>query len=273
MSAVTLSVGAGAVALRCPDAGLAERLGRRYAAFPADGPPRLSLTLDLVAPGRLPAPPALSGVRAALAGPGSAAELDLAAGAGWLRAAPAQALAAVEELLRVAAAVLAFEAGGLLLHAAGLARAGRAFLFLGPSGAGKTTVARLAAGRRVLNDDLVAVLPAAGGWDVCATPFSNPTQVPPAGPGRAALAALLHLVQDTRVERRPLGPAAATAALVARAPLVALDPERGPALLRRARAIAAAAPCDELHFLPDQSFWAAVDPIEIADTPRDRTDH
>src|SRR5437867_6048070 len=45
----------------------------------------------------------------------------------------------VENFLRVALAWKAMERGGLLLHASGLVRDGRAYLFFGPSGSGKTT--------------------------------------------------------------------------------------------------------------------------------------
>src|SRR5262249_29799700 len=59
--------------------------------------------------------------------------------------------------LRVANALLLAEIDGLLLHASSVLRRGRAFLFPGPSGAGKTTIARLAAGGGVLSDEVSAV--------------------------------------------------------------------------------------------------------------------
>ena len=92
----------------------------------------------------------------------------------------------VDYYLRVVLAIIVFQAGGLMLHAAGIVRHSGAYLFLGHSGSGKTTVSRLSSGDLVLNDDLVVLLPLERAWQVHATPFSNPTQVQPA-PGRADL--------------------------------------------------------------------------------------
>ena len=90
-----------------------------------------------------------------LAGLGLMARLDWApalAGALWTPEAAGERFAAIfENLLRVLTAYRLVELGGAVLHSAGLVDLGdpgdpgdhrRAFLFLGPSGAGKTTVAR-----------------------------------------------------------------------------------------------------------------------------------
>jgi hypothetical protein len=260
MPSLRLAVGPLRFEVACEDPGLAAALGRRYGPFRAGGPPDLSVAVALGAPEPAPERVAAAGPLAALAGPAMAARVDLAAGRASLLARPAAAEEAVEQLLRVACALLACDRGGLLVHAAALASAGRAFLFLGPSGAGKTTVARNAAGRAVLNDDLALLWPAAGGWDVFATPFSNPTQVPPAGPASARLAALLHLVQAPELARTPLAPARAVAALAARAPIVGTDPARGIALLHRARTICAIVPSATLQLRPDPDFWQLIDP-------------
>src|SRR5260370_33734199 len=50
----------------------------------------------------------------------------------------------LDAALRILHTLLLAEKGGFLLHAASGIRDGRAFLFFGPSGAGKTTVARAA---------------------------------------------------------------------------------------------------------------------------------
>lgn len=54
--------------------------------------------------------------------------------------------------------------GGLVLHAAGVVLGGRAVLFIGPSGAGKTTAANQSDGASWLARDRAAILPGAGGW-------------------------------------------------------------------------------------------------------------
>lgn len=49
--------------------------------------------------------------------------------------------------------------GGLALHAASVVHDGEAWVFFGPSGVGKTTLARCVPLRRVLNDELTVIAP------------------------------------------------------------------------------------------------------------------
>ena len=178
---------------------------------------------------------------------------------------------AADYFVRTALALLAFEAGGLLFHAAGLAYHDRGYAFFGHSGSGKTTVARVSSHATVLNDDLVVLWPGASHpaamrtreadrWQLIATPFSNPTQVQPAGHQRVPLTALYRLIQDRRVFLEALDPAVATAEIVASSPIVCADPDRAAALLDRAAQLTRAVPVQRLHFLPDASFWDVIDP-------------
>ena len=82
--------------------------------------------------------------------------------------------AAFVSLMRVLWSALLPQTGGALFHACGLHDGGRVLLAAGPTGAGKTTLARKAAPGDVLSDEVVAVHPARtgdGGWRVSATPF------------------------------------------------------------------------------------------------------
>ena len=70
------------------------------------------------------------------------AEWDPDTRLGWIR----QKLSpyAADSVLRIVHTLLLSRERGFLLHASSVVRNGRAFLFTGPSGAGKTTIARLA---------------------------------------------------------------------------------------------------------------------------------
>jgi hypothetical protein len=164
----------------------------------------------------------------------------------------------IDYFVRAALALLAFEAGGLLFHAAGLTRHGSGYAFFGYSGSGKTTVARVSTEAIILNDDLVVLLPKSDQWCIYATPFSNSSQTMPAGPQSVPLSALYRLEQDRRVFVEPIDPAAALAEVVASSPIVSADPDRAADLLARAEQIVTAVPVQRLHFLPDSSFWAIV---------------
>ena len=64
--------------------------------------------------------------------------------------------------------------GGFLLHSAGAIRNGRAFLFSGVSGAGKTTISRLAPPDvTLLTDEVSYIRLGPDGYRACGTPFAG----------------------------------------------------------------------------------------------------
>ena len=148
-----------------------------------------------------------------------------------------------------------------MLHAAAVKHDGRAYIFFGHSGSGKTTIARLSPDDVVLNDDLILLMPdtSAGEnkWRVFGTPFWNPTQVKPT-PQNAPLASMFRLVQDKNVFLEEINPGEAVAELLSNTPVIPADPLRSPPLLTRLHKIIKAATVSKLHFLPDDSFWRVV---------------
>lgn len=165
----------------------------------------------------------------------------------------------VDYYLRAIYALLAFRVGGLLFHAAGIVRSGRAYLFYGHSGSGKTTVSRLSPDSLVLNDDLVILLPPPAGWRVHATPFWNPTQVRPTRQS-APLAGMYRLVQSREVFLRKMSASQSLAELVSNVPIIPEDRSRNVELLALGLQLLEAVPAYQLHFLPNNSFWNVIDP-------------
>lgn len=74
-------------------------------------------------------------------------------------------------LFRALSSLLLVREAGFLLHAAAVVQGRSAWVFCGPSESGKTTIARLAGDRPVLNDETVAIVRRARGYAACATPF------------------------------------------------------------------------------------------------------
>ncbi len=163
----------------------------------------------------------------------------------------------LDYFIRLIVAMLAYEHRGFLFHAAGVVKHSRAYIFLGHSGAGKTTVSRLSGEQNVLNDDLVVFLPHPEGWWVYATPFWNLTQVRPK-PASAPLYAMYHLVQDRRVFLEDISPSLGLAEFLASVPVISMDPFRSQTLMSRAQALLKTYPVRNLHFLPDDSFWEVI---------------
>jgi hypothetical protein len=163
-----------------------------------------------------------------------------------------------ENFLRVLAAYRLLAEGGAVIHSAGVTGGEAAFLLLGPSGAGKTTVSRLclARGAAVLSDDLNAVRLGDGGVRLQKLPFTGDLGDRGSGPASVPLRALLRLAKGPEERLRPLSPAAALAGLVAAAPFVNRDPWRREALLGVLERLARAVPAYELTFSLAGDPWA-----------------
>jgi len=116
--------------------------------------------------------------------------------------------------------------GALLVHACGIAWKGKGYLFVGSSGSGKSTTARLwkAAGSTVLNDDRVVLEASRDGIFIHPTPWFG--DFPEVGEGKVPLSALYLLRKGTEVSFELLRPAGAVALLFAKSFPPLWDPER-----------------------------------------------
>jgi hypothetical protein len=161
----------------------------------------------------------------------------------------------VDYFLRVVLAVLLLKQRALLFHGAGVVDDGQAWVFFGPSGAGKTTAARASAPRQILHDDLLVLQPNQAGWQVHATPFLSSGGLRPDMPAHAPLRGLCHLVQDEQVRFQTLSSASALARLLACVPVVTQSPHLLDQVLELGHELAGGVPCCDLYFRPDPSFW------------------
>ncbi|MBV8203288.1 MAG: hypothetical protein JOZ15_21960 [Acidobacteria bacterium] len=175
-----------------------------------------------------------------------------------------------ENFLRVLVAYRLLDLGGAVLHCAGVVKQGAAYLFLGRSGAGKTTVARLslAQGAEVLSDDLNAlIVPVPGGAapaGTCAVlklPFTGDLGERRALRPPLPLGGLLRLEQGAVDALTPLSRAATLACLLACAPFVNVDPHRRERLEQVLLALAAAAAprAYSLRFSLAGGFWSIIE--------------
>jgi hypothetical protein len=89
--------------------------------------------------------------------------------------------------------------GGVLVHAAALERHGKGFVFFGPSGIGKSTLAQRSPWQ-VVSDELAAVLPGRGDrpFRVSGAAFAGPPPVDRTSAHEPALACLIELAQGPR---------------------------------------------------------------------------
>ena len=157
--------------------------------------------------------------------------------------------------------------GGLLLHACGVERGGRARLYTGRSGAGKTTVARLELSRgecEVLSDDRIVLWERdGGGFDVCGTPWHG--DAPLTSRRRARLASIHAIHQADGLSAAPLSGASAAAAVLGNAFLPAHDPVAAERTLTLVDRLVREVPIGDLHFpkAPDVVPYAWGQPAAV----------
>jgi hypothetical protein len=148
---------------------------------------------------------------------------------------------------------------GLLLHAAGIVLGGVGHVFAGASGAGKTTVARLAAARgEVLTDENVIIRLGPGGPELFSTPFwghSTPPEMIRRTNCRVPLAAVYVLEHAPDFRLDPLGPAEAVMALLTTEKVATERADSAAAWLAVAERLIARAPVYRLGFRPTPQLW------------------
>jgi hypothetical protein len=130
---------------------------------------------------------------------------------------------------------------------------GGGHLFLGQSGAGKTTMAKLYGSRdgvKILSDDRVILRDLGGKLWMYATPWHGEAAM--ACPGRAPLTRIYCLRHGPRNELVPQGPAQAVGQLVACSFPLFYSPEALGFTLRFFEEIVRTIPCFALTFLPDE---------------------
>jgi len=164
----------------------------------------------------------------------------------------------VDTLLRIVHSLLLAPAGGLLLHASGGIRRGRGLLFSGVSGAGKTTIARLApADVRLLTDEISYVRRAADGFRVFGTPFSGELGIQ--GESVSAPLAAIHLIEHGPANRFDLLPEAeAVRRLMRNTLFFACDTQLVSSVFATVCDLARQVPVYRLEFLPDSRVWEMI---------------
>lgn len=148
----------------------------------------------------------------------------------------------------------------LWLHAAGLVSNGNGYVFFGPSGAGKTTLATLARERaEILSDENVIVRCTAGGPQLISTPFwghSTPGDLIRRTRRTVPLRALFALRHTSSLQVRPLSAAEAVLALLATEKVATERVDSAAAWLGAAEQLVQQAPVYELGFLPTPEVWS-----------------
>jgi hypothetical protein len=164
----------------------------------------------------------------------------------------------IDAVLRIVHTLVLAKQGGFLLHSASAVRNGKAFLFAGVSGAGKTTISRLApAGVTLLTDEISYVRKQGNGYVAFGTPFTG--ELAKLGENTSApVAALYLLAQGPENCIEPVTAADAGRQLLANVLFFAEDQEMVHWAFQAACDFVARVPVYRLTFVPDARVWEMI---------------
>jgi len=164
----------------------------------------------------------------------------------------------LDSVLRILHTLLLARKGGFLLHASSAIRNGRAFLFSGVSGAGKTTMARLApADAAMLTDEISYVTRRDGRYFAVGTPFFG--ELARVGENMSApIEAVYLLAKGPENKIEPIVGADAVRGLLGNILFFARDPEFVRMVFDAAFDFVSQVPVRRLTFVPDSSVWELI---------------
>ncbi len=184
------------------------------------------------------------------------AEWDPSARRGWIR--QSSNPYSIDAVLRIVHTLVLAKQGGFLLHSASAIRNRKAFLFAGVSGAGKTTISRLAPpDATLLTDEISYVRKQGSGYIAYGTPFTG--ELAKIGENTSApVAALYLLAQGPENRIDPVAIADAGRELLANTLFFAEDPEFVRCAFQSACDFVDRVPVYRLTFVPDARVWELI---------------
>jgi hypothetical protein len=261
-ASLTICIGQVAICLRAQDPAFLEMLAARYFSFVRnDVSPQIEFDVHLLPPGRIGGDEEVAvrlerGIWQLRRGD-FRGEFDPGSRRGRLTLSPNPY--SVDAMLRIVHSIVLAHEGSFLLHAAGGIRNGRGYLFSGVSGAGKTTLARLAPPEvTLLTDEISYVRREGAGYRVYGTPFSG--ELAMKGVDVSAPLAAVHLIahgSENRLARVP--PAEAAGRLLRNTLFFARDPELVAAVFAGVCELAGRVPVYRLEFVPDARVWGLME--------------
>ncbi|MGC2185168.1 MAG: hypothetical protein WA637_17960, partial [Terriglobales bacterium] len=161
----------------------------------------------------------------------------------------------VDSVLRIVHTLILAREGGFLLHSAGAIRNGRAFLFSGVSGAGKTTISRLAPPDvTLLTDEVSYIRRVDSGYRACGTPFAG--ELARVGENCSApLESLFFLKQGPENKIEPMAKSESIRRLMRNILFFAGDAELVTNVFQSACEFVERIPVQLLTFTPDTRVW------------------
>lgn len=258
---VIIKIGGMPIQVRSESPEFLRMLEKRYSGFLSpETRPIFELNVDLVAPGRITEEDDISvrfnSGRWIIERGDLCAEWDPVSHRG--RIVQSSNPYSIDAALRIIHSLILAREGGLLVHAASVLRNGKAFLFAGVSGAGKTTIARLAPTDATLLTDEISYLRRNGhGYLAYGTPFAG--ELARVGENvQAPLAALYLLQKGPENAIEPVKGSEAARKLLENVLFFTHDTELVGLVFESACELVRNVPVYTLTFVPDESIWEQI---------------
>lgn len=258
---ITVEIGGMPILLHTQDDSFRQLLARRYAGFvDSSSSPRFEFDIELTAP--------------SAKGPDDDVRVKMQDGVWQLRRGDFRAQwnpnagrgrirqsanpYSIDSVLRIVHTLILAQEGGFLLHSAGAIRNGRAFLFSGISGAGKTTISRLAPPDvTLLTDEVSYVRRDPDGYRACGTPFAG--ELARVGENCSApIASLFFLRQGGQNHIESVSKPEAIRCLLRNILFFADDAGLVQNVFRAACEFVERVPVQRLTFAPDSRVWSMI---------------
>jgi hypothetical protein len=164
----------------------------------------------------------------------------------------------IDAVLRIVHTLILARRGEFLMHSASAIRNGKAFLFAGVSGAGKTTISRLAPpDATLLTDEISYVRKRDEGYVAFGTPFTG--ELAKLGENTSAPISALYLLAQGPANRiDPIAPGEAARSLLANLLFFAEDEELVRSAFHSAFEFVNRVPVSRLTFVPDARVWELI---------------
>jgi hypothetical protein len=260
---VTIEIGGTAVAIRTESPEFRRLLTDRYAGFVASSQSHdVELEVELFEPAdregsdddlRL----SRRGAEWSIHRGDFRARWNAASGRGVVRQPPSPY--AIDSVLRIIHSLILAKRGGFLLHAASAIRGGHAFLFAGVSGAGKTTISRLApSDATLLTDEISYVIRGEQHYCACGTPFAG--ELARVGDNVSARIKSVFLLEKGPGNRiKAVSEGEAVRSLLRHVLFFADDPALVNEVFRSVCEFVNQVPVRRLIFVPDERVWDILD--------------
>lgn len=189
--------------------------------------------------------------------------VDLKHRYGWVKINPKNPLYPLGTFLRnMFTLLVCLQDEGVVLHAVGLLHNNEVYIFIGPSKAGKTTVAKLSPDKVVLSDDMVVVKKFQGEFMVFPTPCWGDMQTGISQNRPYGINSMFKIIKDKSVYLERLSPAYALADIftVPHVPAEFIPEQK---MLTTFSEIIFTVPYYGLHFLPEPSFWDCIEAVRL----------